>query len=115
MFDDPQLPLFDLPQARAARDEALDRVEEHASPAFLAAAEIALYLVASHQPTLTTDDVWRQMEGRSNPHERRAMGPVMMRGKANGWIEPTSQVENSEMVDCHSRPKRIWRSLVLGQ
>jgi hypothetical protein len=109
-----QMRLFDGPMARAARDTALAQVEDHASPAFLAAAEVALYVVAKRSPTLTTDDVWRELDGRNEPHEPRAMGPVMMRGKANGWIVPTPSVENSEMVDCHSRPKRVWQSLIWG-
>jgi hypothetical protein len=104
---------FNPEAARAARDAAVERVEAHAEPDFMESALAAAYGVARQQAQFTTDDVWYRL-GVDAPqaHERRAMGPVMMRARALGYVRPTSGIEQSAMVACHGRPKRVWQSLI---
>lgn len=104
--------LFDAPQAKAARDEAIDRVEQNAAETFKAAAERAILHVARSRNLLTTDDVWKLLHQweTTPPREARAMGAVMRRMGAEGWIEPTDEWRLSMRPACHRRPLRVWRS-----
>src|SRR5215510_2922762 len=105
--------LFDSVQAQAARDDALARVEAHAPANFMETALAVIRQIALRQQRLTTDDVWQRFRVLvAQPHERRAMGAAMVRAQTLGYIKPTKEIENSVMVACHRRPKRVWQSLV---
>lgn len=108
---------FDRDAAELARDEAIERVDRHAEDLFKVCAPEALRYVAARRNELTTDAVWYVLDRRFGvrPHEERAMGPIMLAAQRKGWIEATNRTVKSARVECHARPLRIWRSLIVGQ
>src|SRR5262245_47419004 len=102
--------MFDVEAGEAALNEAVERVEEHASDDWLAAAASAVRLIAEHRSLFTTDPVWAILERRGipGPHEQRALGAVMRRMQRLGVCEPTNQTALSARPICHRRPLRVW-------
>lgn len=100
----------DLRAAFAARDDAIDRVDQAADPAWKDAALAAVRRVAARQVELITDDVWAELG--DGPAEPRAMGPVMLAARRLGLVEPTDRTRQADRVVNHARPQRIWRSLI---
>lgn len=97
-----------------ATDTAIDAAEAAADTAWFLAALDAVKWCAETLFTLTTDDVWTRLENTYDgdpPREPRALGAVMRRARAEGWIEPTADYDTSERRGCHMRPVRIWRCL----
>lgn len=101
--------LFDYAASCTAKAEALASVEAH-NAAWVEAALEAVYRVALRHETFTTDEVWKVLIDK--PHEGRAMGAVMRRAKAKGWIVPTSTFVATEKVSQHAQPLRQWRSAI---
>lgn len=111
------VPVLDLPAAQAARDEALDQVDEHASDDFKAQAFHALEVVARQQHSLIVDDVWVALGADSHvasTRDKRAMGAVMQRGARERLTAPTDTFRPSAQRQCHANPRRVWKSLVWG-
>lgn len=108
------VPLFDAGAARAARDEAVDRVDRHADEAWKAAATDAIYLMATKRDEFTTDAVWWLLAhaGIGAPHEERALGALMQAAQRQGWIQRTERTHKSVRPECHARDLRVWRSLI---
>jgi len=109
-----QLP-FDAAAAQRAKNEAIGRADANADAEWKAQVDDAIRHVAYTQPTLTSEDVWRVLEGRllfsgRRAHEKRAMGPRMKRAQGAGLIEPTEDFVLSEAVSRHRAPIRVWRS-----
>lgn len=102
--------LFDPLAAIAARDEAIQRVDDHAAPEWKALAHKTLREVAAATAEFTTDDLIRA--GLNKPREPRALGAIMRWGVSHGLIEATGRVRRSEQVTNHSRPMAVWRSRV---
>lgn len=98
----------------AARDEAIDRVEEHASAEWLEEAYEQAFSLAILRDAFTSEDVWDRLDGVVT-HEPRAMGAVMRRLRANGVVEPTDTFVRSTSPRGHGRPSRVWKSRVFGQ
>lgn len=103
--------LFDREASDAARDEAIGRVDRAADDDWKEEALSTVRSLARTRPFLTADDVWRIV---SEVREPRALGAVMTRARRKGWIEPTEDFEPTERVVAHSKPMRIWRSLLYG-
>lgn len=115
MHDNPSPLTFDnLWAARAAADEAVERVDRHADPTWRADAMTAVEHVARTRHELTSDDVWSTMSNTSDAHthDPRAMGPIMRAARAAGWIVPTDRYRASGHTVNHNRPQRVWRSLI---
>jgi len=102
---------------RQARDEAMARVET-ASAYWRPYAMRALYEAAATRREITSDDVWRVLHRRKipSPGEPRAMGPVMVAGQKNGWIDQTDRTKISDdpSTPNHSRPQRLYLSKIAG-
>lgn len=94
----------------ALKEEAISRVEANASRAWLDEAWMSLRFMCSKFREVTSDLVWIDLHGRGipDPHEPRAMGPVMRRAVAEGLLRPTSTFEPSEMPQNHRRPVRVY-------
>lgn len=94
----------------ALRDAAIDRVEEHAEPDWLAHAAAAIRIAAA-AGEFTTDDVWRILDerGLDRPRERRAMGAAMRAARRDGVVEPTDRMRPTSRPEGHRNPKRIWK------
>jgi hypothetical protein len=110
--DPPRPPRLDPALGRAARDEAMAAAEAHADPDFNEAAYRAVYQTARERPQFLIDAVWTTLGGRSQTREKRAMGAVMARARRDGLIRPTGHFHASAQPQCHSRPCRIWESLI---
>lgn len=105
---------LDLFAARAARDEALARVDAHVEPAWRDAALAALERVAHREREFLVEEVWKELGDVAPPHEGRAMGAVIQRGRREGLIAPTDTFRASSNPLHHAVPRRVWRSLVCG-
>lgn len=104
--------LLDLIAAQEARDEAVERVAEHASPEWMARIErLVMFLAVEHPEGFTTDDVWQYCEehGIESPHEPRALGAIFLKLAREGAIVKTGRYITSRRRVCHASPKAEWR------
>lgn len=120
--DNPVLPAsamtFDVEAAKAERDEAIDRSDQNADPAWREAYYTALCDVARVKETFTADDVWERLaevEHTANTKDNRAAGGIIMRAKKDGIIRLTDRVEPSRRKHCHRMLQRVYESLIFGQ
>lgn len=100
-----------FPEATA---DGIDRAEKHADDEWMLFALAAVCRVSRQKRTFTADDVAEVMSKIPTPpetHEKRAMGPVMMRAAKLGWCEQTDEYTRSSRAEQHGCPKRVWRSL----
>ncbi len=97
---------------RLARDQAVERVDEHADPDWKVKVLKVIYELVLRRLDLISDDVWDALGGEPSPRERRAMGPMMQVAAKKGWIEPTEQMRQAHRGVNHARPQRVWRSLI---
>jgi hypothetical protein len=98
----------DYADARAARDEAMQRVDEHADPDWKDLALDVALRVARENFDFTTDDVWQAL-GDNRPREPRALGPIMMTLSKRGVIRKTGMMRESTRPEAHMNPKAVWR------
>lgn len=100
----------------AERDDGIGRAEQHATPTWRLAADLAVHTVATRLPLFTSDDVWREL-ATAHPdertHEPRALGAVMLAAVRDGLCEPTPDYRLSTRPVCHRNPKRVYRSRIL--
>lgn len=101
--------LFSASAAEAAKEEAIDRVREHAPEEWMDAAQATIHAIAMRQREITTDDLWRELP---KPPEPRAMGAAIRAAARAGVIGKTGRYQPSEREACHGRPIAIWRSLL---
>lgn len=106
----------DAQKGTELKREAIARVNEHASEEWMEAARTAVRALARALPSLTTDDVWREVERTGmSTHEPRAMGAVMTRMARDRVIVSTNVTVESARPENHRRPIRVWRSLVFRE
>ena len=108
MTDQPSL--FDALTGAQLRDDAIERVAEHAAPGFLDLAVLAIERVARARPRFIVDAVWQELGDAVSTHEKRAMGAAMQQGRRLGFIDPTDDFAPSDQPQCHANPRRIWAS-----
>jgi hypothetical protein len=101
-----------IAEARKARDEAIAAVDEHADDEWKDRALEAVRRTALVLDEFISDDIWTTA-GLDRPRESRAMGPVLRRAAALGYIEKTGKALPS--AQGHLRPVHVWRSLLRGQ
>lgn len=109
---------FDIDQARAERDAAIDRSDTNASPTWKEAFYAALVHVARSERSFTTDEVWEALAGLPhvpNTIDNRAAGGVVMRASRNGIIKLTNTTKPSRRKHCHAMLTRVYESLVYGK
>ena len=104
--------LFDAKLGDKLRDEAINRVEEHARVSWKGAALAAVWKLAVSRESLTDDDVWAAIPEGVTTHEHRALGGTLRAAAGRGWIEVTPVHVKSQRPECHRRPIPIWRSRV---
>jgi hypothetical protein len=97
-----------LEDALAARDEAIQRVDEHADPDWKDHAYDLVVRTAGELYEFTQDDVWDR--GLQPTRENRALGPVFLRAARAGVCEKTDRVRPS--ARSHGSGKPVWRSLI---
>lgn len=96
--------------AMRARDAGI-ACAERGSGTWQVDALAAIRKIATEQPELTTDDVWRAL-GRDPDLEGRAMGAAMVSAAKLGLIERTDRTTKSARVACHRRDLRVWLSRI---
>lgn len=106
--------LFDMLAAIEAADAAIEQVDFNADPTWKKAADKAIRHVAVTRREFSTDDVWEVLYELAiePPDEPRALGAAMRRAARDGFIVATDRVVRSARPECHTRPIRVWRSLV---
>lgn len=113
-FDAPAPPLSRDPREDGHR--AAERAGRAADPEWMTAAAQAVETVARRLPEFTTDDVWAELsKTTAETPEGRAMGAVMRAAQKNRVAVPIKdRYKPSIRPDCHGRPVRVWRSLMVG-
>ena len=114
---DPEPVTYDKAEAEAAKDEAMDRVNANADDAWK---ELMLRIVeqtAKELPRLTSDDMMARYDALPEPkpttHELRALGPIVSKAAALGWIEKAETTgKNSRRQTLHASPRTVWVSLI---
>jgi len=112
---DQDTPMFDAFEADLRKTESMDQVAAtSAAMAWMAAALPVLHGVAMSVHEFTTDRLEYDLmkSGVGLPPEKRAIGPLMLSGATNGWIQKTERVFESVMPSNHRRPKTVWRSMI---
>lgn len=99
---------------KAARDKALAKVEKNADSGWKEAALAAVKRTAYEAQSFIVDAVWLRLPEGASTHEGRAMGSIMKKAQANGWIKPTDQFQPSIVKEHHACPRRVWVSLIYG-
>jgi hypothetical protein len=96
---------------RHKRDEALERVEEHADPEWMERGREVAVEVAGTYLEFTTDHLWQRLPP---TRDNRAMGALMAWVRRSKLAKPTDRHVQSDRAVCHARPVRVWRSLQFG-
>jgi hypothetical protein len=91
---------------REAAQRAADKV-------WMDAAHEVLRRLAETHETFTGDEVWAALQ--MPPREGRMIGNALTRAHNAGFIEPTDKHQPSTRTANHSRPVRVWRSLLYKQ
>jgi hypothetical protein len=103
-----------LDRGIAAKTEAIERVDRHASEDWKTACASAITEAARRWTRLTSDQVWEVLaeRGVTEPHEPRAMGPMMVQAVRLGVLKATDDWEPSVIPARHRRPCRVYESLI---
>jgi hypothetical protein len=88
---------------------AILQVEQNADAEWLETALLAVERTCRKLEYFISDDVWDFGELEST-REDRALGPVMMRAKRNGWCVKTDRLRPSRRSHLSGKP--VWRSLI---
>lgn len=109
--------LFDhIETGKIAKERSLIRVERHADEKWKEVVMGMIKIAALKHFHITTDHVWSHLEHhKEKTHEPRALGALMRRAAVEGMIKPTNIHIPSERLACHSRPIRVWESLIKNQ
>jgi hypothetical protein len=104
---------YDREQSDEARDASMEQVDEHADERWKDAAYETVIEVAQAKATFTADDVQMNLDKKPvHTHELRALGPIMLKAVRAGYIVQDGTFTRSVQVQCHSMPRRVWRSLI---
>lgn len=107
---------FDAEKSEEAKQGAIQQVDQAAEALWKQNARAAVEEVCRMRPggEFTTDAVWyvlEQMWNTEGPHERRAMGPVMLRAARDGLIAQTDRFQKTTRKQAHRAPLQVWRVL----
>lgn len=100
-----------LDQARAERDEAFKRVQEHAVPATLDRLWDLLMRLLRNVPEISGSDLRAAAnEAGIELDEWRAVGPLFLRAERSGYIEDSGRMAPNPLR--HAARQVVWRSLL---
>lgn len=98
-------------QARRERDEAIERVDEHADDEWKEVALDCVRQLCRQHALFTSDEVLELLETKPvTTHDTRALGPVMLKAVRDGLIEKSGRLLPSRRR--HMAPIFEWRSLI---
>jgi hypothetical protein len=97
--------------AKAARDEAVDRVGRNAPTEWKNHAAEAVLHCARMAPIFTADEVWQRLEilNQAEGANPKALGAVMSSLARDGVIVTTGNYRKSTLARRHQRPVAEWR------
>jgi hypothetical protein len=101
-----------LTLAAAARDDAVQRVDDHADVDWKDQALDAVRRTCEQRAEFISDDIW-EVGNLPSTREDRALGAVMRKAARNGWCIKTDRVRPS--VRSHLSGKPVWSSLLYAQ
>lgn len=101
---------LDAEEAAAQRDAAVDAVDAGGPARWKRLALEAVYRVCLKRSDFIVDDVWIELGLDEKPVESRVMGAVIKSATKQGWCEATDVYRPSAQPQCHSNPRRVWRS-----
>jgi|SRR5215831_16281439 len=106
---------FNLPAAKAVRDAAIDLIERHTNPEWIAFMLTIIHDIARKRLYFTADHVLQLAEERGQPfvHDLRALGPLMLRSQRDKVCEATNEFSQCRRRSRHAAPIRVWRSLLI--
>lgn len=95
-------------------EQAIRRIQRASDTDWFLAAEHGVRVVAARKQILSSDDVWEWLRDFDvETKDNRAMGGVMLNAHRDKVIAPLPQWRTSRRPACHSRPIRMWKSLVI--
>lgn len=105
---------LDANEGARLRDEAVEAVSLHADGVVKIELLESVRQVALEHPRFNTDLVWVNYRERGcpKPREPRVMGAVMREAVAEGYVEITGVLAESDRPEAHRNPKRVWSSLI---
>jgi|TARA_R110000851_G_scaffold88336_1_gene192995 hypothetical protein len=104
-----------MKSGKELRDISMSQVERNAHELWKEAALEAVIKTAKSNSEFTSDTVWLNIESDVRTHEPRAMGPIMMRAKKLGWVEPSLEFRPSTKRSQHAQPLRVWKSMIVAK
>lgn len=98
--------------ATETRDKALANVAANTDEQWWQETMLIIKHIATNTFDFTTDDIWAYLATTTlpTPHERRALGALMMAACRAGLITPTDRYRQSKRPQCHARPIRVWQA-----
>lgn len=90
---------------------AIKRVDENADDEWKQTALEAVRRTCEQLPEFISDDIWDQ--GLDSTREDRALGPILMKAKKEGWCVKTDRLRPS--VRSHLSGKPVWKSLLFQE
>jgi hypothetical protein len=99
----------------SGKRDGMDRAERHADPYWWRCMMECGKIVAEQKPYFTSDDIEfarRERFPDAATHEHRAVGPLMKQLAKLEYCEPTKEWVESRQEVNHSRPMRMWLSLL---
>jgi hypothetical protein len=106
--------LFDVEEAHRQRDEAMERIEEHASDEWKSMVMDGLLALARSMEEFTSDDLLVHLgDPAGDVHDMRALGPMFRRANSYGWISATKRFVPCKRPSRHGAPIRVWESVLL--
>lgn len=101
--------------------KAIAAADAGADPVWKEAALEIVKDIAQRRKYLDTDEIFHELAKRGiDTHERRAMGPVMVKAVANKWIElqtcihcgTTKVIKQSVREESHGKDTAVYKSLL---
>lgn len=99
---------------RQLRDEGIQQVEENANAEWTSLVLQVIRDLASQAATLTSDDVWEELQRypQVQTHQPSAMGAMFRRAFSAEIIATTDAFVISKRPTSHCRPIRVWESKI---
>ena len=103
-------------EERAEAQAAIDQADANAREGWREAARLALRYVALRQGTLTSAEIWDELDRQEVEltHDGRAMAGVMQWGAREGLIVRLNTTVQGKSRNRHVSDLRVWRSLVFA-
>lgn len=102
--------LINKPHIIKTKEKAVNEVEAHADPEWVAKAEHALEVVIQDEVNFTSDAIWKVLDHWQipRPNSPSAMGSILRRAARNNKIRKTGRFIPSTQSTNHQRDVAEW-------